>query len=64
MQLVFDEHLAGTAAGMYGIRRLQVGRCGELAREGLTSRPTVARVVSRAVARVVIQDVTPSPLLK
>ena len=30
---------------MYGIRRLQVGRCGEL--EGLSSRPTVARVVTR-----------------
>ena len=31
---------------MYGLRRLQVGRCGELA-EGLSSRPTVARVVTR-----------------
>ncbi len=31
---------------MYGLRRLQVGRCGELT-EGLSSHPTVARVVTR-----------------
>ena len=31
---------------MYGLRRLQIGRCGELA-ERLSSRPTVARVVTR-----------------
>ena len=28
-------HVASTAAGMYGLRRLQVGRCGELARRAL-----------------------------
>ena len=33
---------------MYGLRRLQIGRCGEL-NEGLSSRPTVARDVTRNV---------------
>ena len=35
---------------MYGLRRLQIGRCGELA-ERLSSRPTVARVVTREYRR-------------
>ena len=43
-RLVYN-HLAGTAAGVYGLRRLQVGRCGELT-EGLSSRPTFARIVA------------------
>ena len=54
-QLVYN-HLAGTAAGMYGIRRLQVGRCGELT-EGLTSRPTVAGVIARDLQMTPDSDV-------
>ena len=41
---------------MYDLRRLQIGRCGELT-EGLSSRPTVAH----DVARVVTRDVSPLP---
>ena len=55
MQLVFDEHLADTAAGMYGLRRLQIGRCGELT-EGLSSRPTVAGVITRNVQAAADSD--------
>ena len=42
MQLVFDEYLAGTAAGMYGLRRLQIGRCGELTKGSPRARLLLA----------------------
>mgnify|MGYP007049954083 CR=1 FL=1 len=46
MRQLVCNHLAGTAAGMYGLRRLQVGRCGGARTEGLSSRPTFTRIVA------------------
>ena len=52
MRQLVCNHLAGTAAGMYDLRRLQVGRCGELTWALLAPdccpycRPTFTRIVA------------------
>ena len=46
----------GTVVGIYGLRRLQLRRCGELGPDGLSSRLAVAIMPPRDVTAAVIRD--------